>query len=77
MVLMMLPMGFAELLEAVELEDPPRSSIELSINEEMIDCAESDRPLRKPRAIRSAAARLGRLLFAPATSISLGASSSL
>lgn len=38
-VLMMLPSAPVELLEGLEL--PPRSAIELSMNEETIDCADS------------------------------------
>jgi hypothetical protein len=38
---MMLPSAPVELLEGLELELPPRSAIELSMNEEMIDCADS------------------------------------
>jgi hypothetical protein len=41
MVLMMLPMALVGLLEVLEPEVPPRSAIELSMNEEMIDCAEA------------------------------------
>lgn len=36
---MMLPSGLVELFEELESE-PPRSAIELSMNEEMIDCAD-------------------------------------
>jgi hypothetical protein len=41
MVLMMPPSALVELLEGLELELPPRSAIELSMNEEIIDCADS------------------------------------
>jgi len=41
MVLMMLPSALVELLEELVLELPLRSAIELSMNEEMIDCADS------------------------------------
>jgi hypothetical protein len=41
MVSMMLPRVFVELLEELELEPPLRSAIELSMNDEMIDCADS------------------------------------
>ena len=43
-VLMMLPSGLVELpveLEELALELPPRSAIELSMNDEIIDCADS------------------------------------
>jgi hypothetical protein len=39
MVLMMLPSALVEPLE--ELEVPPRSAIELSMNEEITDCTDS------------------------------------
>ena len=39
MVSMMLPSGLAELLGEFELELPLKSAIELSINDEMMDCA--------------------------------------
>ena len=39
-VLMMLPSALVELLEELEFE-LPRSAIELSMNDEMIDCADS------------------------------------
>jgi len=42
MVSMMLPSGLLEVLDVLEeLELAPRSAIELSMNEEMIDCAEA------------------------------------
>jgi hypothetical protein len=41
MVLMMLPSALVELLEGLELELPLRSAIELSMNDEIIDCADS------------------------------------
>jgi hypothetical protein len=41
MVLMMLPSALVELLEELELEPPLRSAIELSMNDEIIDCADS------------------------------------
>jgi hypothetical protein len=41
MVLMMLPSEPVELLEELELELPLRSAIELSMNDEIIDCADS------------------------------------
>jgi hypothetical protein len=41
MVSMMLPSALVELLEELELEVPPRSAIELSMNDKIIDCADS------------------------------------
>jgi hypothetical protein len=41
MVSMILPSAPVELLEELELELPPRSAIELSMNDEMIDCADA------------------------------------
>ena len=41
MVLMMPPSALVELLEGLEPELPPRSAIELSMNDEIIDCADS------------------------------------
>jgi hypothetical protein len=38
---MMLPSTLVELLEGLELELPLRSAIELSMNDEIIDCADS------------------------------------
>jgi hypothetical protein len=38
---MILPSALVEGLEELELEVPPRSSIELSMNDEIIDCADS------------------------------------
>lgn len=38
---MMLPSAPVELLEGLELELPPSSAIELSMNDEIIDCADS------------------------------------
>ncbi|MGD0493438.1 MAG: hypothetical protein ABSC32_18025 [Steroidobacteraceae bacterium] len=38
---MMLPSPLVEVLEELELEPPPRSAIELSINDEIIDCADA------------------------------------
>ena len=38
---MMLPSALVGPLEELELEAPPRSAIELSMNDEIIDCADS------------------------------------
>jgi hypothetical protein len=41
MVSIMLPSALVELLEELELELPPRSAIELLMNDEIIDCADA------------------------------------
>jgi len=41
MVLIIPPRAPVELVEELEPESPPRSAIELSMNDEIIDCADS------------------------------------
>ena len=41
MVLMMLPSALVGLLEVLEADSPPISAMELSTNDEMIDCTDS------------------------------------